>query len=105
MNDEIRFEAGATNRAAANISGLTGGAGDQVTEFKSVLSQVGACWGADQYGAVFGANYLPAATDAAIGVLERSNQLNQLATALGGTAKQQAQTESDAEAAAREIAT
>lgn len=105
MSEQIRFEADATTRAAAGISGVTGPASAQAAEFKNALAETGACWGGDQYGAAFGAVYLPAANDAAIGVLERVNQLTQLGAALSVTARLQAQTESDAEAAAREIPT
>jgi hypothetical protein len=100
MNDKLSFDPDDTARAGGAVMRLANAAQTSVVGFTAALESLSACWGGDQYGAVFGSNYLPSASDAAVGVVERGNQLDQAAELLGYTASAQADVESDATARA-----
>lgn len=103
MSPDISFDFGVTRSTGANVDRLASEASESLATFRSGLSAAGVCWGGDQYGAAFGAAYLPSAQDAAIGAVEHAHQLAQAAAHLFETAAAQEATEQDATDAAKEI--
>ncbi len=99
MSHRISFDTSVTKSVGSSVDAIAGDASTSVATFRDGLSSAGMCWGGDDFGAAFGAGYLPAANDAAIGAVEHANQLVQAAVGLVVTAGMQ-ETAEDANAEA-----